>query len=111
MFALGWNAGVWGVTIVLFMGGGSETGLSPFIYGVAILIAILPHLLTEAASYLVGALAAIFLSRGISLYTIGDTRLNRVLAAVSVLALLSLALLASGAVLENYVPRLVLELI
>ena len=111
MFALGWNAGVWGVTIVLFMGGGGETGLSPFIYGVTILIAILPHLLTEAASYLVGALAAIFLSRGISLYPIGDTRLNRVLAAVSVLALLSIALLASGAVLEHHVPRLVLELI
>ena len=111
MFALGWNAGVWGVTIVLFMGGGGETGLSPFIYGAAVLIAILPHLLTEAASYLVGALAAIFLSRGISLYTIGDARLNRVLTAVSVLALLSVALLVSGAVLEHHVPRLVLELI
>ena len=76
-----------------------------------ILIAILPHLLTEAASYLVGALAAVFLSRGISIYKIGDFRLNRVLAAVGVLTLLSVALLASGAALEHHVPRLVLELI
>ena len=111
MFALGWNAGVWGVTIVLFMGGGGESGLSPFIYGIVILIAILPHLLIEAASYLVGALAAIFLSRGVSLYSIGDDRLNRVLSAVSVLALLSIALLASGAILEHQVPRFILELV
>ena len=111
MFVLGWNAGVWGVTIVLFMGGGGETDLNRFLYGVMILIAILPHLLTEAASYLVGALAAVFLSRGISIYKIGDFRLNRVLAAVGVLTLLSVALLASGAALEHHVPRLVLELI
>ena len=76
-----------------------------------ILIAILPHLLTEAASYLVGALAAVFLSRGISIYKIGDLRLNRVLAAVGVLTILSIVLLACGAVLEHHVPRLVLELL
>lgn len=111
MFALGWNAGVWGVTIVLFMGGGGESDLNRFLYGVTILIAILPHLLTEAASYLVGALAAIFLSRGISIYRIGDIRLNRVLAAVGVLTLVSIVLLVCGAALEHYVPSLVLDII
>ena len=111
MFALGWNAGVWGLTIVLFMGGGGESDLNRLVYGVMILIAILPHLLTEAASYLVGALAAVFLSRGISIYKIGDLRLNRVLVAVGVLTILSIVLLACGAVLEHHVPRLVLELL
>ena len=109
MFALGWNAGVWGVTIVLFMGGGRDTELDTVVYGTMILIAIIPHLIVEAASYLVGALAAIFLSRGITIYRLNDTRLNRVMSAVGVLAILSVGLLVSGALLENYFPRLVLE--
>ena len=109
MFALGWNAGVWGVTIVLFMGGGRDTELNTVVYGTMILIAIIPHLIVEAASYLIGALAAIFLSRGITIYRLNDTRLNRVMSAVGVLAILSVGLLVSGALLENYFPRLVLE--
>ena len=109
MFALGWNAGVWGVTIVLFMGGGRDTELNTVVYGPMILIAIIPHLIVEAASYLIGALAAIFLSRGLTIYRLNDTRLNRVMSAVGVLAILSVGLLVSGALLENYFPRLVLE--
>ena len=109
MFALGWNAGVWGVTIVLFMGGGRDTELHTVVYGAMILIAIIPHLIVEAASYLIGALAAIFLSRGLTIYRLNDTRLNRVMSAVGVLAILSVGLLVSGALLENYFPRLVLE--
>ena len=109
MFALGWNAGVWGVTIVLFMGGGRDTELNTVVDGTMILIAIIPHLIVEAASYLIGALAAIFLSRGLTIYRLNDTRLNRVMSAVGVLAILSVGLLVSGALLENYFPRLVLE--
>ena len=109
MFALGWNAGVCGVTIVLFMGGGRDTELNTVVYGTMILIAIIPHLIVEAASYLIGALAAIFLSRGLTIYRLNDTRLNRVMSAVGVLAILSVGLLVSGALLENYFPRLVLE--
>ena len=109
MFALGWNAGVWGGTIVLFMGGGRDTELNTVVYGTMILIAIIPHLIVEAASYLIGALAAIFLSRGLTIYRLNDTRLNRVMSAVGVLAILSVGLLVSGALLENYFPRLVLE--
>ena len=111
MFALGWNAGVWGVTMVLFMSSGRDTDLNAVVYAIIILIAILPHLITEAASYLVGALAAIFLSRGLTIYKINDARINRVLAAVGFLALLAVGLVVAGEVLENYIPRLVLELI
>ena len=94
---------------MLFMGGGRDSELNTVVYGAMILIAIIPHLIVEAASYLVGALAAIFLSRGITIYSLNDTRLNRVLSAVGVLAILSVGLLVSGAILENYFPRLILE--
>ena len=109
MFALGWNAGVWGVTIVLFMGGGRDTELNTVVYGTMILIAIIPHLIVEAASYLIGALAAIFLSRGLTIYRLNDTRLNRVMSAVGVLAILSVGLLVSGALQEKYLPTLLHE--
>ena len=109
MIALGWNAGVWGITIVLFIGGGAESQLTPVLYAIVILIAIMPHLLTEAAAYVVGALSSVFLSRGVILYGVGDPRLNRVMVAVLLLALLSVALLAVGASLEHYVPAFVLK--
>jgi hypothetical protein len=109
MIALGWNAGVWGITIVLFIGGGAESQLTPVLYAIVILVAIMPHLLTEAGAYVVGALSSVFLSRGVILYGIGDPRLNRVMVAVLLLALLSVALLAAGALLEHYVPALVLK--
>ena len=109
MIALGWNAGVWGITIVLFMGGGADSQLSPALYPIIILVAIMPHLLTEAAAYIAGALSSVFLSRGVTLYSIGDQRLNRVMIAVLVLASFSVALLAAAALLEHYVPALVLK--
>ena len=109
MIALGWNAGVWGITIVLFMGGGSDSHWHPALYAIMILIAIIPHLVTEAAAYVVGSLSSVFLSRGLTLYGIGNPRLNRVMVAVLFLALFSVALLAAGALLEHYVPALVLK--
>ena len=109
MIALGWNAGVWGITIVLFLGGGAESQLTPVLYPIIILIAIMPHLLTEASAYVAGALSSVFLSRGVTLYGIGDPKLNRVMVAVLLLALLSVALLAAAALLEHYVPSLVLK--
>ena len=109
MIALGWNAGVWGITIVLFMGGGAESQLSQALYPIIILVAIMPHLLTEAAAYIAGALSCVFLSRGVTLYSIGDHRLNRVLVAVLVLAVVAVVLLVAAALLEHYVPALVLK--
>ena len=109
MIALGWNAGVWGITIVLFMGGGSESTLNPALYAIFVLVAVMPHLVTEATAYVVGALSSAFLSRGVTLYKIGGSRLNRVLVAVVVLAVLSVALLAFAALPEHYVPALDLK--
>ena len=82
--SVGWNAGVWGVTIVLLLSGGHDTELNIVVYAVIILIAIRSHLIIEAAPHLVGVPAAIFLSRGLAVYRFHDTRLNRVLPAVGV---------------------------
>lgn len=111
MIALGWNASVWAITLVLFVGSGSQMDVHPVTYALLVIVAIIPHLLLEAAAYITGSLSAIFLSRGVTRYKVSDPRLKRVLVAVLVLASLSVGLLAVGAVLEHYYAPAILELI
>ena len=110
MIALGWNASVWAIALVLFVGSGSQMDVHPVSYGLLVIIAILPHLVVEASAYLAGSLSAIFLSRGVTLYKVSDPRLKRVLIAVLVLASVSIGLLAVGAVLEHYYAPTMLTL-
>ena len=111
MIALGWNASVWAITLVLFVDSGSQMDVHPVTYALLVIVAIIPHLLLEAAAYITGSLSAIFLSRGVTRYKVSDPRLKRVLVAVLVLASLSVGLLAVGAVLEHYYAPAILELI
>ena len=107
MIALGWNASVWAITLTLLAGEGIARAENPVLYTLTIIVAIMPHLVVEAAAYLVGSLCAIFLSRGITLYSISNPLLKRVLAAVLVLAIASVVLIIFGALLEsNYAPRM-----
>ena len=110
MIALGWNASVWAITLVLFIQGGSGGDTSQFLHAVIVIVAIMPHLIMEAFSYVIGALSGVFLSRGIIRYEYSDPRLRRVLTAVLVLAVVSVVLIIVGGLMEiNYAPR-VLEL-
>ena len=111
MIALGWNASVWAITLVLFIGASGQQDANTVVYGLLVIIAIIPHLVTEAAAYVAGALSAIFLSRGITVYGLSDPRLVRVLIAVVVLAVASVALLGMGALLEHYYAPAILRLI
>lgn len=111
MIALGWNASVWAITLVLFIGASGQQDAHPAVYGLLVIVAIIPHLFSEAAAYVAVSLSAIFLSRGVTLYGVSDPRLMRVLIAVVVLAAASVALLAIGAVLEHYYAPAVLKLI
>ena len=111
MIALGWNASVWAITLVLFVGSGSQMDVHPVTYALLVIVAIIPHLLLEAAAYITGSLSATFLSSGVTRYKVSDPRLKRVLVAVLVLASLSVGLLAVGAVLEHYYAPAILELI
>ena len=111
MIALGWNACAWAMTLVLIIGASSQHDAHPFAYALLVIVAIIPHLLTEAAAYVVGALAAIFLSRGVTVYQLSDRRLLRVLTAVVVLATTAVALLGVGAILEHYYAPAIIKLI
>ena len=103
--ALGWNAGVWSILLLLGVKGGSEEAANPLIYLLVVLAALTPHVIIEAIGYLSGSLSAIFLSRGLTLYAGNDARLGRVIMAVTVLLVVSIGILAFGAIVEsNYAP-------
>lgn len=103
--ALGWNAGVWAVTIVLATKYGMQDSAEPLYYSLIIAVALTPHIILEALSYLTASLSAIFLSRGIILYQATDVRLRRVLAAVIVLFVLAVLFVIIAAIVEgNFAP-------
>lgn len=112
LLALGWNAVTWaGVLTVLVMRALPEAEAHPALFVAVSALAVLPHLLVEAAAYVVGTLAAIFASRAVTRYARSDPRLWRVLRAVAVQAAMGVLLLVLAAVLERHVPPAVLALL
>ena len=62
-------------------------------------------------AYLSGSLAAIFLSRGITLYKMSDPRLLQVVNAVSVLVFVSIGLVVLAALVEDQWAPFILRLL
>ena len=107
MIALGWNASVWSMTLILFIKGGSVGDINQFLHTMIVIVAVMPHLIVEALGYVIGALSGVFLSRGIIRYEYSDPRLKRVLIAVLFLAVVSVVFIIVGGLVEtNYAPSI-----
>jgi len=94
MLALSWNACVWAFVLAQHLtteGWGTLPKL---------LLAVGPHLAMEGLAYVVGGLAAVYLSLGLVRYPLGDARLRSVLGAVVRLFCLAVALLVVSAFAE-----------
>lgn len=107
LLGLGWNAAIWGIVLtVLALRGIDGSSMHPALYAAGAALAVLPHLIVEAAAYAIGALAAIFFSRGIVRYGLTDRRLFQVVRACVGLYVTAVLLLLLGAALEqHFVPR------
>lgn len=101
-----WNACVWGVVLtVLVRRGLAQSDGSAIAFVLIALLALGPHLLLEALGYVVGALAGIFLSKGVSKYGFGDPRFAQVARTCVILFACALGALAVAAGLEHvYAP-------
>ncbi len=109
--ALGWNAGRWSITLVLLTKVGLESAADPTMYIIYAFLALIPHIILEGLAYIVGSLAGIFLSRGVTIYGFTNPRLYKVLNAVLVLAIIAFVIVIIGAVVENYWPAYILQFV
>jgi len=104
MLALAWNACVWAtaLTALVLRLESSSTDMRGWL-----VVASLGHLVLEAGSYVLVALAAIFLSKALASYDRHDQRLGSVARAVARLAGVAVAGLLSAAVCEGWLlPQL-----
>lgn len=102
LLAIVWNACVWGLVLTFLIQRGlsvSEGSAAAFIAISS--VAIFPHLMLEAAAYVVGAMASIFLSKALLKYPLRDERFRAVALACLRLFTVAVALLLLAAVFET----------
>ncbi len=103
LLVLGWNAAAWsGVLVLLILRAIPQTNLPPERFTTIASLALMPHIILEAAAYVVAALGAIFLSRGMVRYRPVEARFRRVLSAGATLVTTAVGLLVVAAVVEDY---------
>jgi len=105
LLALTWNACVWGVVLTLLVARGiSLTDGSTIVFVLVALLALLPHLVLEATAYVLGALAGIFLSKGLAKYEIETVEFKMVARASGSLVLIAAILLTLAGLVEHWFP-------
>jgi len=109
LLVLAWNASVWGVVFPFIARTAPDAGPGgAALYFLRSFASIFPHLLMEAAGYVLVAMAGVFLSKALRKYPAGSREFLQVAAAVGRLALLAAALLAGAAAVEAYLaPALI----
>jgi len=110
LLSLCWNASVWAIVLTLLVGRAAHaSALPPAVFVPVAMLAVMPHLLIEASSDVVGSLAGIFLSKAVMAYAPTDPAFRRVVRAVISLLGLAAAGIALGAVVEAALPAAVLS--
>lgn len=112
LLALTWNAALWAVVLcALVQRALASTEVGPLSFAVLSAAAIFPHLVLEALAYVTAALAAIFISKGIAKYGLGDPKLRKVVMAAGGLVLAAVAILLVAAAAEQLIAPNVLRLL
>ena len=108
-----WNAAIWGSVFGYLIGNQEEP--IPFEtvrYAIRTLLVLSPHLVTESAAYVLGALSGIFAIRGLRRHPLGSDRPRRVLVAGAPIGATAVALLGLAAWIESTVtPWLVRRIV
>jgi uncharacterized membrane protein SpoIIM required for sporulation len=112
LLTLAWNACIWGLTLtLLFKQSFGEVGTAPGYAAMLGVAAILPHLVLEAVAYIIGAVAAIGISKALLWHKITSARFRLQLKR-NVLVLLGAAfVLLIAALAESFWAPYMLEII
>lgn len=107
---LGWNAAVWGLVLTTLVVQSAEQ-MSGSMYAHALLsaVAVLPHLTLEAIAYVIGAIAAIGMSKGMMWTEAGGVRAAQVLNEAAITLGMAVTFMLLGALAEAYFAPMALE--
>ena len=113
LFAVVWNASVWGPTFALLARRWAEQPDAPhsamaFVYVIA---ATLPHLALEAGAYLLAGFSGVLLSQGIARHRWSSAQLSAILRSVFAMLVLGLVLMTLGALWEAQVAPVLVKIL
>ncbi|MFW5829296.1 MAG: stage II sporulation protein M [Planctomycetota bacterium] len=106
LFAIIYNASQWGLVI-----GVSVVGQSIYqqdggrLSGLLLVLCLLPHVLLEIVSYVLAAMAGVFISRLVGRYRLFSPRLNRVMLSIYKVLGLGLLVLILAALVESWIDQ------
>jgi len=107
IFILTWNASVWGVVFGLMAKNSAvAAGGNPFLLFLITFIAVLPHLLLEAISYILAAVSGGVISKAVIREKIFSTRFNQIIEDSMMLFILAIIVLFVAAYVESICNRL-----
>lgn len=102
---LSWNAINWAEAIAQYLSSTSST--SGFEWSTLLAIALLPHLLSEALSYILAGMSGLFLSKAIFKYSIKSLEFHQVYKACIKLYCISILVLLIAVLIEIYFAQTV----
>lgn len=112
LFALAWNACVWGYVLTVLIWRGLETtDSSGFGFVVIAAAALFPHLLLEGLAYVLAALAAVYMSKALFKYPIRHPVMPRVAQSSLGHLMLAIGCVAAAALCESFYNPRVLDLL
>lgn len=108
IFIIIWNASVWGVVFgVIARDASTIVNYNPFVYLFLIMIAITPHMLTEAAAYIMAAISGGIVSKAVILENAFSERFTKIIQDALVIFFVAVVLLVFAAYVEsNITPKL-----
>lgn len=106
IFILTWNASAWGVVFgAIARDAGIVSNANPFFYFILTIIAVAPHMLSEAAAYILAAISGGIISKAVILEKIFSQRFKKIILDALVIFALALVLLLVAAYIEAYLAK------
>ena len=103
IFIITWNASAWGVIFALIAKNSAlATGTNPFVYFSLTMLAVFPHLILEAGSYLLAAIAGGIISKAVIKEKPFSEEFNRVLEDGLMMFILAIVVLVIAVAIESY---------
>lgn len=112
IFIIIWNASVWGVVFgVIARDAAAITNYNPLVYLFLTIIAVTPHLVTEASAYIMAAISGGIVSKAVILEKLFSDRFTKVIQDALVIFFVAIVLLVVAAYVETNITQNLFKLV